>query len=112
MGAREIRPGVFWVGVNDRTTDLFEGLWPLPQGVSYNSYLVVGERVALIDSVKQPFSEALLESVSQIADPAKLDFLVVSHMEPDHSGALPLLRRLAPRSSCHLGVRSCMFYGG
>jgi flavorubredoxin len=98
MNATEIRPGIFWVGVNDRTTDLFEGLWPLPHGVSYNSYLVVGEKVALIDSVKQPFSEQLVENISQVVDPGKLDFLVVNHMEPDHSGALPLLKRLAPRA--------------
>ena len=92
----EIRPGIFWVGVNDRTTDLFEGLWPLPHGVSYNAYLVVGKKVALIDAVKSHYAEELLANISQIVDPAKIDYLVVNHMEPDHSGALPLLRRVAP----------------
>jgi len=91
----EVRPGIHWVGVNDRATDLFEGLWPLPGGVSYNSYLVVGEKVALIDSVKAQFSEELVENISRVVDPGRIDFLVVNHMEPDHSGALPLLRRLA-----------------
>lgn len=98
MKATEIKPRIFWVGVNDRTTDLFEGLWPLPHGVSYNAYLVVGEKVALVDSVKQPFAEQLLENISRVVAPEKLDFLVVNHMEPDHSGALPLLRRLAPQA--------------
>lgn len=98
MGPIEIRAGIYWVGVNDRTTDLFEGLWPLPHGVSYNAYLVVGKQVALIDSVKDHYAEGLLAQISQVVDPARLDYLVVNHMEPDHSGALRLLRRVAPRA--------------
>lgn len=98
MPGIEIRPGIYWVGVNDRATDLFEGLWPLPYGVSYNAYLVVGEKTALIDSVKEGFAEELLNNVAQVLNPSKIDFLVVNHMEPDHSGALPLLRRLAPEA--------------
>lgn len=100
MEPREIRPGIFWVGVNDRTTDLFEGLWPLPHGVSYNAYLVVGKKIALIDSVKNAYVEELLANIAQVVDPTRLDYLVVNHMEPDHSGALPLLRRVAP----HAGI--------
>ncbi|RLE27835.1 FprA family A-type flavoprotein, partial [Candidatus Acetothermia bacterium] len=91
MSHIEIRPGIHWVGVNDRVTDLFEGLWPLPQGISYNAYLVVGEKVALIDGVKAPFAEELVEKISLILDPGQIDYLVVNHMEPDHSGSLPLL---------------------
>lgn len=93
-----IRPGISWVGVNDRTTDLFEGQWPLPHGVSYNSYLVGGERVALIDGVKAPFGEELVANIRQVVDPTRIDYLITNHMEPDHSGALPLLRRVAPRA--------------
>jgi len=98
MSHIEVRPGIHWVGVNDRVTDLFEGLWPLPQGISYNAYLVVGEKVALIDGVKAPFAEELVEKISLILDPGQIDYLVVNHMEPDHSGSLPLLRRLAPEA--------------
>jgi len=98
MDAIEIRPGLFWVGVNDRVTDLFEGQWPLPHGVSYNAYLVVGKKVALIDSVKAPFGEGLLANIARIVDLARIAYVVVNHMEPDHSGALPLLRRVAPRA--------------
>ena len=94
----ELRPGIYWVGVNDRVTDLFEGLWPLPHGVSYNAYLVVGKKTALIDGVKAPFAEELVTNIAQVVGPGKLDYLVVNHMEPDHSGALPLLRRLAPEA--------------
>ena len=50
--ALPIREGVYWVGVNDRTTDLFEGIWPLPRGVSYNAYAIVDKKVALVDTVK------------------------------------------------------------
>ena len=99
MGVREIRPGIFWVGVNDRTTDLFEGVWPLPHGVSYNSYLVVGEKAALIDTVKAPFARDLLRNVAEILSPRELDYIVVNHMEPDHSGALPAVLREAPQAT-------------
>ncbi|RLE33010.1 FprA family A-type flavoprotein [Candidatus Acetothermia bacterium] len=95
MSAREIRPGIFWVGINDRTTDLFEGVWPLPHGVSYNAYLVVGEKIALIDGAKAPFAGELLRNISEVVPPEKIDYLVVNHMEPDHSGSLPQLRRAA-----------------
>ncbi|HAZ27924.1 TPA: MBL fold metallo-hydrolase [Candidatus Acetothermia bacterium] len=98
MNPIELRPGIHWVGVNDRVTDLFEGQWPLPHGVSYNSYLVVGERVALVDSVKAAFAEELLQNIARVVPSEQIEFLVVNHMEPDHSGALPLLRRVAPRA--------------
>ncbi|MGB9758007.1 MAG: FprA family A-type flavoprotein [Candidatus Bipolaricaulaceae bacterium] len=98
MVPREIRPGIFWVGVNDRTTDLFEGIWPLPHGVSYNAYLVVGRKIALIDSVKEHYAEEFVRNIAEVVEPARIDYLVVNHMEPDHSGALPLLRRMAPNA--------------
>ncbi len=105
MSAREIAPGIYWVGVNDRETDLFEGMWPLPHGVSYNAYLVVGERAALIDTVKPPFVDELMDNVSQVMDPRRLDFLVANHLEPDHAGGLPSLHRLAPRAEVLLSPR-------
>ncbi|MFO8034509.1 MAG: FprA family A-type flavoprotein [Candidatus Bipolaricaulota bacterium] len=98
MSTRQIAPGIYSVGVNDRETDLFEGMWPLPNGVSYNAYLVVGERVALIDTVKRPFVDELVANVSQVIDPRRLDFLVANHLEPDHAGGLATLHRLAPQA--------------
>ncbi len=97
MGTIEIAKGVYWVGVNDRETELFESVWPLPQGVSYNAYLIVAEKVALIDTVKGPFALELIGNIEELIDPAKIDYLIVNHMEPDHSGAIPLIRRLAPK---------------
>ena len=91
-----IREGIHWVGVNDRESDLFEALWPLPGGISYNSALVVDEKVALIDAVRTPFVPELLEKVRGLA-PGGLDYLVINHIEPDHAGALGVLLDLFPR---------------
>lgn len=97
MPAIEMKQGIYWIGVNDRTTDLFEGLWPISQeGVSYNTYLVQGERTALIDLVKDIKQGELLDQVADVVAISDLDYVVINHMEPDHSGALRLMLRLAP----------------
>jgi len=95
----EIRPGVFWVGINDRVTELFEGLWPISrEGISYNSYLIRDEKSALIDLSKEMLSDDYLAQVSEVFNIADLDYVVVNHMEPDHSGALKRLRELCPKA--------------
>lgn len=105
MPAIEIRPGIYWIGVNDRTTDLFEGYWPIAQeGVSYNAYLVNGEKKALIDLAKGFKTDEFLAQIAEITDPARLDYIVINHMEPDHTGILSILRRLAPQAVI-LGTR-------
>jgi anaerobic nitric oxide reductase flavorubredoxin len=97
MPAIEIRPGIHWIGVNDRTTDLFEGLWPIThEGVSYNAYIVAGEQKALIDLAKGFKTDEFLDQVAEVTDPATLDYVVVNHVEPDHTGILRTLRRIAP----------------
>jgi flavorubredoxin len=99
MPARELKPGIFWVGVNDRTTDLFEGLWPITQeGVTYNSYLVKGEKTALIDLTKSIKADEYLSQIEELADVSKIDYIVINHMEPDHTGLLRLFRKLAPQA--------------
>ena len=82
---QKISERIYSVGVNDSDKFLFEGLWPLPYGVSYNSYLVVDEKVALIDTVEAGFEEEFLENISQAIGDRAIDYLVVNHMEPDHS---------------------------
>ena len=82
---QKISERIYSVGVNDNDKALFEGLWPLPYGVSYNSYLVVDEKVALIDTVEAGFEEEFLENISQAIGDRAIDYLVVNHMEPDHS---------------------------
>lgn len=76
---------IYSVGVNDEDKVLFEGLWPLPFGVSYNSYVVVDEKVALIDTVECGFEEEYLANVNEAVGDRAIDYLVVNHMEPDHS---------------------------
>ena len=73
------------VGVNDTDKILFEGLWPRPYGVSYNSYLVVDEKVALIVTVEGGFEDEFLSNIHEAIGARPVDYLVVNHMEPDHS---------------------------
>lgn len=82
---QKISERIYSVGVNDSDKVLFEGLWPLPYGVSYNSYLVVDEKVALIDTVEAGFEEEFMEKISLAIGDRAIDYLVVNHMEPDHS---------------------------
>lgn len=99
MPAISVKPGIYWIGVNDRTTDLFEGVWPISkEGVSYNSYLVVDDKIALIDLAHTAQSGSFLQQVYDLVDPVDLDYVVINHMEPDHTGAVRLLRNLAPNA--------------
>lgn len=76
---------VFYAGVNDRNVDLFEGQYPVPNGISYNSYVIKGEKVAVMDSVDKNFGEEWLENIEKVLGDKAPDYLVVLHMEPDHS---------------------------
>lgn len=96
MNIKEIKTGVYYVGVNDRTTQRFEALWPLPYGVSYNSYIVTGEKTALIDGVEISQCDNLVKHIKEIIGDKHPDYLVINHMEPDHSGAIKVLRGYYP----------------
>jgi flavorubredoxin len=99
MPAIPVKPGIYWIGVNDRTTDLFEGVWPIEHsGVSYNSYLIVDEKKVLVDLSKNAQSESFLDQIGDLMNPAELDYIVVNHMEPDHTGVIKTLRYLAPNA--------------
>ena len=89
MSAVELAKGVYWVGVDDLETRLFEGIWSIPGGISYNSYLIIGEEAALIDCVSSRYSSMLLDSIREVTDPADIRYVIVNHAEPDHTGALP-----------------------
>ncbi|QTL98124.1 MBL fold metallo-hydrolase [Iocasia frigidifontis] len=91
-----IREDVYWVGVNDQETSIFESLWPLPNGVSYNSYLIVDEKVALIDTVKITYHDSFIDKIKKILGNKKVDYLIVNHMEPDHSGSIKALKKEYP----------------
>ena len=91
-----ITNNIRYVGVNDRSKSLFEGLWPLPNGVSYNSYLIDDEKTCLIDTVEVDFFTQFIENIREVLGDRPVDYLVVNHMEPDHSGSIALLRKYYP----------------
>lgn len=92
----EIKDKVYYVGVNDRKKTLFEGLWPLPGGVSYNSYLIDDDKICLIDTVEVDFFTQFLENIREVIGDRPIDYIVINHMEPDHSGSLSLMRKYYP----------------
>ena len=96
LKAISVAENIWWVGVNDRKTHLFENLWSLPYGVSYNSYLIDDEKVALIDGVKAEFFGEYLERIQSILNGRPVDYLIVNHVEPDHSSAIRMLRQVYP----------------
>ncbi|ACB84286.1 FprA family A-type flavoprotein [Natranaerobius thermophilus] len=87
---------ISWIGVNDRVSELFEAIWPLPDGVSYNSYLINDEQVALVDTVKDSEINTYLQNIKNVIGNRSVDYLIINHMEPDHSGAIEALRREYP----------------
>ncbi|GHV58136.1 flavodoxin [Bacteroidia bacterium] len=88
---------VYYTGVNDRRKSLFENQWPLPYGVSYNSYLIVDDKVALIDTVDISLSDVFLKNIENILNGKTIDYLIINHMEPDHSGSIRLIRERYPK---------------
>lgn len=92
-----ILDNIYWVGVNDRRTHLFENYWPLPHGVSYNSYLIDDEKVALFDTVDRVKSDDFLENIYNIISDKPIDYLIINHIEPDHSGSINILLDKYPR---------------
>ena len=84
----EVAQGIYDVGVNDWNIEDFHG-YSTPMGTSYNAFLIIDDKVALIDTVKKDFADQLLSNISQIIDPSKIDYMISNHTEMDHSGSLP-----------------------
>ena len=87
---------IYYVGVNDRRTALFENMWPRQRGVAYNSYVIDDNKIAVIDSVDTTFLEKWLSKIRKIINNRPIDYLIVNHMEPDHSGSIRVLTELYP----------------
>ena len=93
-----INERLFWVGSNDRVSDLFESIWPLPAGISFNSYFLVDEKKTLFDTVKSNSIDAYIDNIKYLMERyGRVDYLVMNHMEPDHSGAISVLRSIWPQ---------------
>ena len=84
------------IHVDDHTTQLFEGLWDLPHGVSYNSYIVVDDKIALIDTVGAEYAELYIQNIKEEIGDRSIDYLVINHMEPDHSSLISEVRKHWP----------------
>lgn len=92
----KLAENVYYLGVNDRRTSRFENLWPLPQGVSYNAYLINDTKTVLVDTVESTNTDTFISEIQDILQGKNLDYLVVNHTEPDHSGALTSLLKIFP----------------
>lgn len=93
---KQLADDIYYVGVNDRQKALFENLWPLPYGVSYNSYLITDEKTVLVDTVDVCYSDIFFKKIADALGGRTLDYLIVNHMEPDHAGSIRLLRQQYP----------------
>lgn len=94
MSSIKILPGIYWVGAIDWNLR-FCGSYSTPRGTTYNAYLIVDEKIALIDSVKDGFEDEMLARIKEVVDPSKIDYIICQHSEMDHSGALPKLMEIA-----------------
>lgn len=100
LNAIEISPKVWWVGGIDWNERLFHG-YTTEAGITYNAYLIMDEKITLIDTCKATFSNELVQRISQVVDPAKIDVVITNHVEMDHSGSLPVIHKIAPNAQIY-----------
>ena len=100
MQAIEIRPDLYWLGAIDWSMRSFHG-YATSRGSSYNAYLILDDKITLIDTVKRPFAGELLDRIASVIDPARIDYIVSNHAEPDHSGSIPILLSHCPHAKVY-----------
>ena len=107
---KKITENLFWVGANDRRIALFEGVYHAPQGVSYNSYVLLDEKTVLLDTVDKAVTHQFMENVAHILGNRKLDYLIINHMEPDHCAEIPTIIQKYPEVKivCNTKIKSMM----
>ena len=96
---RNVTDDLVWVGGNDRRLSLFEGVYSVPDGVSYNSYLLLDEKTVLFDTVDNAVSRVFFENIDHVLAGRSLDYLVIQHMEPDHSATVSELLLRHPETT-------------
>ncbi|PIU40894.1 MAG: MBL fold metallo-hydrolase [Candidatus Omnitrophica bacterium CG07_land_8_20_14_0_80_42_15] len=107
MSAVKILEGIYWVGAVDWNIRNFHGhTYTTSRGTTYNAYLIVDEKITLIDTVYGPFAQEMIENIRQIVPPEKIDYIVANHVEMDHSGALPEIMKLCPKAKV-IGTSKC-----
>lgn len=97
MNAFQVKEGIYWVGALDWHLRNFHG-YTTNRGATYGAYLILDEKIALIDTVKAPFAEELLSRIRSVVDPSKIDYIISNHVEMDHSGALPAMMAACPNA--------------
>ena len=95
----KITKDIRYVGVNDHQVDLFEGQYVVPNGMSYNSYVILDEKVAVMDTVDRNFTHQWLDNLQTVLDGRKPDYLVIQHMEPDHSANIMNFLKVYPEAT-------------
>ena len=111
MSVNKISEAILGVGVDDTTIDLFESQYPVPTGVSYNSYVILDEKTAVLDTVDARATEPWLENLTEALAGRKPDYLVVSHMEPDHGANIAKLAALYPEMQVVGNAKTFSVYG-
>ncbi len=99
MNTKKVCEDIIWVGADDRRLELFENIYPLPNGVSYNSYLIMDIKTVLMDAADAAVADVFFENVDGVLNGRKLDYVVVQHMEPDHSATLADLLQRHPEAT-------------
>lgn len=103
----KVLDNIFWVGAVDWNVRSFHGFtYSTHRGTTYNSYLIIDDKIALIDSVYAPFAREMIEKIREVVDPSKIDYVVANHVETDHSGAISEVLKLAPKAKV-IGTARC-----
>ena len=106
-----ITKDIYYIGVNDHVTDLFEGQYPVPNGIAYNSYVILDDKIAVMDTVDQHFEEEWLGKLAQVLQDREPDYLVVQHMEPDHSAIVDTFMNRYPKAKVVASAKAFSMMG-
>jgi len=103
----KVLENIFWVGVVDWNIRHFHGFtYSTQRGTTYNAYLIIDKKIALVDTVKHPFASEMIERIKEIIDPSKIDYIIANHVESDHSGSIREIMKLAPNATV-VGTANC-----
>ncbi|HLG29266.1 MAG TPA: flavodoxin domain-containing protein [Candidatus Brocadiales bacterium] len=106
MNKIKIAEGVYWVGAIDwNARSLHGGNYTAHHGTSYNAYLIIDEKITLVDTVHGQFAEEMIARIKEVIDPVRIDYVVCNHIEPDHSGALPAVMKIIPQAKVICTIR-------
>ena len=107
MSSVKVLENIYWVGVVDWNIRHFHGFsYSTQRGTTYNAYLIIDKKIALVDTVQNQFSSEMIEKIKEIIDPSKIDYIIANHVESDHSGSIKEILKLAPNATI-VGTTNC-----